>query len=134
MDIDIAIQEEYNRYLQQVKERVKQLFKQALKECVYDYYIPNTYERTYQMLNNVNVHINENGEIYVYTDNQFYTSAVDGSPQSPDFINYIIEHGHHDGGTNNQYHNYEGRHYLERAKELIENEFDCKCEIVSSAL
>ncbi|MCD3321817.1 hypothetical protein G8V07_15235 [Clostridium botulinum D/C] len=129
--IDEQIQAEYNNYLEHVKERVRELFKQALRECVYDYYTPNSYERTYQMLNNVNVHINEEGELYVYTDNQFYTSAVDGSPQTPNFINYTIEHGHHDGKGTNQYHSYEGRHYLERAKELIDNEFKCNCEIIS---
>jgi len=118
-------------YLQKIKNRVKELFKQAVDEKVYKYYTPNTYERTYQMLENIDVKIGTDDNLYVYVDNQFYYSAVDGSPQYPNFINYIIQEGHSDGKGTNQYHDYEGRDYLGYAKELIDKEFDCDCEIIS---
>ena len=122
-------------YLNKIKERVKQLMKQAIQEKVYNYYEPNTYVRTMQLIECVDVHVNRDNELYVYVDNQFYYSAVDGSPQDPDFINYIINEGHDDGigekaRGKNQYHRYEGRHFLEYAQELIDKEFNCDCEII----
>lgn len=124
------------QYFNEIKDIVKDSFREAIKETVYDYYSPIQYQRTEQMINNIQVHLNKDNELYVYVDNQMYYSAVDGNQQDPNFINYIIEHGHDDGiGIQqkgyNQYHIYEGRHYLERAKELIDERLNCNCEIIS---
>jgi len=70
--------------------------------------------------------VNPEGNIYVYVDlnegSQYY-STVDGSSQFSNVGNYL-EYGHHDStGISGAYHSYEKRNYLEKAYELIHNEF-----------
>jgi len=109
--------------LNEIKEKLIVLFKQALDETVYSAYSPSVYKRTYMLLNSVRVTEDiSTGDLYVFSDiNTGYYSAVDGSDQSMN-INKWVEYGHHDGGTG-EYHDYSGRGFLERAEELIKNEF-----------
>lgn len=123
-----------------VQKRLVELFKQALDETVYDYYQPSVYDRTYMLKESVRTHYDsKKNTVYVYPDiNYGYWSAVDGRDVSA-AVPYWVQEGHDDGigikkKGENQYHRYEGRHYLERAKELIDKEFKdsgIKVEIIN---
>jgi hypothetical protein len=134
---DLYFQEilkEYRKeYFTQVSLDLVELFKQALDETVYDIKA-TTYERTYMLKNSVVARFNElEGALYVYSDiNTSYYSAVDGRDVSQ-ALQWFVEEGHSDdSGINNQYHNYQGRHYLEKAQELIEQNYpDIKIEIIN---
>jgi hypothetical protein len=126
---DIYFEQEVKRYqdklINSIKGRLVELFKQALEETVYDYYNPTTYERTNRLKDSVTVKFdNATNTLYIYPDiTNGYVSAVDGRDVSL-AVPYWIQSGHSDNtGINNQYHSYEGRDYLQRAKELIDKEF-----------
>jgi hypothetical protein len=118
------IESQYQSELNKIGDRVVQLFKQAIEEKIYNYYEPTVYERTYMFLESVKYHYNwQDGSLFVFSDiNTGYYSVVDGSDQTQN-ISKWLEYGHNDGRGNGQYHNYEGRGYLERAYELIKNEY-----------
>ena len=128
MDIDLEFQRMVDLYLESIKSRVEELMKEAIQTEIYDAYTPvsNGYQRTYTFLNSVVAKINPEGNIFVHVDlnegSQYY-SAVDGSPQYSNISNYL-ESGHSDStGINNMYHNYSSTSYLEKASELIKEEF-----------
>lgn len=135
---DLYFQEilkEYKKeYFTQVSLDLVELFKQALDISVYDMYSPTTYERTYMLRESFVARFNElEGSLYIYSDiNTGYYSAVDGRDVSQ-ALQWFIEEGHNDNsGIDNEYHNYAGRHYLEKAKELIEQNYpDIKIEIIN---
>jgi len=125
-DLEAELQKQIDLYLKNISERVTKLMTDAIQQSIYDEYSPTTYKRTYTFLNSVNAHINPDGNIFVYVDinegTQYY-SVVDGSSQYMNISNYL-EGGHSDStGINNEYHNYGARNYLEKAEELIHNEF-----------
>lgn len=137
-DMQLQFEQELNTYYKNMENRISELFKQAIQENVYDYYAsPRVYERTYTFINSVKVHLDlESGQLYVYNDlndGSSYYSVVDGSSQYQN-ISHWIESGHEDStGIANQYHTYEGRRYLERAKELIMAEFpELEIEIIDN--
>lgn len=118
--------------LNEIREELIALFKEALEITVYSAYSPSVYERTYMLLNSVKVTEDLlTGDLYVFSDlNTGYYSAVTGEDVSKN-LNGWIEYGHHDGGTG-MYHDYNGRGFLEKAEELIKAKFpELKIEIVS---
>lgn len=121
-------------YFAQVSTDLIELFKTAINDTIYDIYSPTQYTRTYMLRESVVARFNEQeGALYVYSDiNTSYYSAVDGRDVSQ-AIQWFIEEGHNDNsGINNMYHNYSGRHYLEKAQELIKQKFpDLKIEIIN---
>jgi len=126
MDIDLEFQRMVELYLESIKKRVEELMKEAIQSEIYDNYNPTVYQRTYTFLNSVVATINPEGELFVHVDlnegDQYY-SLVDGSPQYLN-LNNFIESGHSDStGINNMYHNYPARNFLEKASELISQEF-----------
>lgn len=106
-----------------IQKRLEELFKEAVQSEVYDYYNPIEYERSYMFLNSIKSHVNADGDIYIYSDiNSGYYSAVTGEDVSQ-YISGWIERGHSDGKGTGQYHSYEPRLYLEKARAIIEAEF-----------
>lgn len=127
-DIDTQFQGMMDAYLESIKGRLEELMKEAIQQTIYDAYTPveNGYQRTYTFLNSVVAKINPEGNINLYVDlnegSQYY-STVDGSPQYSNISEYL-EGGHSDSsGINNMYHNYSPTSYLEKASELISQEF-----------
>lgn len=115
--------------LNSIGEDVVKLFKQAIQTEIYDYYEPTAYERTDMFINSVTFRYNwEDSALLVFSDiNTGYYSAVDGSDQSENITNWL-EDGHSDGiGSSeekkNQYHQFEGRHFLEEAERLIKKKY-----------
>ena len=126
------VEAQYQSQLDNIGDEVVKLMKQSVQECIYDYYQPVEYQRTNMFLDSVTFHHNwRDGSLFVFSDiNTGYYSAVDGSDQSMN-INKWLEYGHSDGGTG-EYHNYEGRNFLERARELIKNKYpELNVEIVT---
>lgn len=126
--LDEQIQLIKNREKESIRIKIKELYQQALRETLYEAYTPQGkkhYDRTYQMLNNIDVKI-ENDDIIVYNniENMNYQSVVDKRDVTA-LIPFLLDYtGHMDGtGIYNMYHYYPERHYLERAKELIQEEF-----------
>lgn len=125
------LKEKEQEKLQDDSEEIKELFEKAIQSSIYDYYTPKYYNRNYTFLNSVVTHLDiENNTLYVYSDineGDEYYSAVDMSPQFQN-INNWLEDGHSDGiGIKvpkfNQYHEFEGRNFLEKAEELIKEQF-----------
>lgn len=126
------IKKEKKKILLSIQDDCKELLEDAIQTEVYDAYDPIEYERTYALNNSVNSHINTDDELYVFTDTNegLYYSAVDGRDVSV-AVPHFVNSGHTDNtGINNQYHNYEGRNFLEKAKELIDKKFGCDCEVI----
>jgi hypothetical protein len=120
--------------LQEVKDDCVELFKQSISDKVYSAYTPVEYQRTYQLLNNVNSHINKDNELYIFSDMTYenYHSAVDGSDVS-NFVAGWIEDGHDSNSlTINEYEHYKPREYLEEAKQLIDNSLGTDCTIIKN--
>lgn len=140
-DLEAQLQIQTNEYLQYIQGRIKELFRNAIQIGIYDYYEPNIYHRYFTFLNSVKTHLDlATGTIYVYVDlneGSNYYSAVDGSSQFENIAHWI-ESGHSDGIGDaskgyNQYHQFEGRRYLEKAKQLINAEFpEFQIEILHS--
>jgi hypothetical protein len=120
--------------LEEIKDDCVELFKESIENNVYQSYSPNTYERSYQLLNNVNSHINKNNELYIFSDMTYenYHSAVDSNDVS-NFVAGWVEDGHDsDSSTINEYEHYKPREYLEEAKQLIDNSLGTDCTIIKN--
>lgn len=134
--INKLFEEEKKEYLLSISSKVKELFIEAIKFAVYDYYTPSVYERMYRLLDNVDVRLTDDDSLFIHLDlneGLGYSSAVTGAEVSQYIADFIIE-GHQDN-TNimDQYHKYEPRKILEIAKQLIQTEFpDLKVEIENS--
>jgi predicted ATP-binding protein involved in virulence len=131
-DLQAQFKQQIDEYLASIQDRIQELFQQGIQESIYNYYPdPIQYDRNYTFLNSVKAHIDlENGIMYVYNDlnegSQYY-SAVDGTSQFQNISNWL-ENGHNDGigesiPKENQYHQFEGRRYLEHCRDLIQSEF-----------
>jgi hypothetical protein len=133
-EFELALRMNYKNYLLYIQDRCKYLFEEAIYRQVYSYYTPYVYRRTFQLANKVTTKI-IGEELFVYIDIDYakYNSAVSGAYVSP-IVPWLIEHGHTDDRAvlihNNQYTNYEGRHYLRLAKELVQKEFDVNVTII----
>lgn len=108
-------------------------FFEAITLNVYQYYTPvvGGYQRTFQLIKAISYHV-ENSTLYMYVDTSKlkYVSNVNGSDVS-DYVPLFVDKAHNDS-TNffNQYHHYEERNFLEKAKELIERKLGMEVEIV----
>lgn len=121
---DALLREYEKEVLRKIQEDVKKLYSQAIDETVYQAYSPTTYERTYQLKDRVSCKL-EGNKLIVYTDidNMEYTSAVDGRDVTS-AVPYFVLGGHSDDtGIDNMYHNYPGRNFLQRSKELIKQKY-----------
>lgn len=131
-EFEKELEEELKKYLNNIKEDIKKIFQQAIQDKVYDYYQTNTYRRSGELRDSVAVEI-KNNTIYVYNDvnDMWYESAVDGRNVT-NIVPWLVNEGHSDGVGDNQYHNFEGRHYLEEAYEKIKKKYpDLDIEIVN---
>lgn len=131
--IEREIQKQVQLGLQRIKSRVIQIFKESIQQELYNRYNPEDYDRTYQMLESVDVIVKGNS-IIVYNNpdlmTQGYKSAVDGTDVTP-YITKFLQ-GHDDSSSiNNMYHHYPQANYLEVAKQRIESELGLKCEIIN---
>jgi len=121
---------EIRKYFDGIKNRVLELYRQAIQETIYNAYHPTYYSdgfgnRTNQMLDNIAIKM-EGGRLIVYTDTSkmHYYSAVDGRDVT-ELVPWMLQNtGHMDStGIVNMYHYYPERNFLGRAEELIRGEF-----------
>ena len=117
-------QAQVDAYLESIKNRISELFKQGIQESIYDYYSPTEYNRTYNFLNSVRTDIDlVTGKMFVYADvTSGYVSAVSGKDVSDSISNWLNK-GHYDYKGSGEYHSYEKRNYLLRCYALIHDEF-----------
>lgn len=132
MYLSQQIQQYEKDYLNSIKDGLIYLFQQSIEICVYQYYNPKVYMRTFNLLNDIDFKF-EGNKLVIYSNSREmdYHSLVDGSDVS-NYVSQWVESGHNDDSiVQNQYHHYEGRNYLEYAKELIRNEYDLDVEIIN---
>lgn len=126
------IQQYEKEYLDKVKDSLIHLFQESIEICVYQYYNPKVYMRTFNLLNDIDFKF-EGNKLVIYSNSREmdYRSYVDDSDVS-NYVSEWVESGHNDNTIGqSQYHHYEARNYLEYAKELIENEYELKVEILT---
>lgn len=134
LDDEKELQRMWEEYLKEqlpiVKQRCIEIFRRAIDENIYKYYDPhgeNYYHRTYRLLDTIDAKLNNDGSLLVYcdTDNMpDYWSAVDGRDIPGENVAYWVQWGHDDDSPLiNQYHHYTPRNFLQRAQELIQNEY-----------
>ena len=126
------------QYLKEIAEDCLKLFKEAIDESVYDSYSPTWYPRTMQLLNQCTYHIDNKLNtltIYVDTDNITYNSWInykDTGIEVGSAVPYFVESGHMDGILiENEYHEYQPRYYLEKAKSKILSRYGFDVEIIN---
>lgn len=131
--IEREIQKQIQLGLKKIKNRVIQIFKECIQEQLYDRYSPEEYNRTYQMLESVDV-IVKGDSIIVFNNPDLMTKGYESAVDGTDVTQYITTflQGHDDSSNiNNMYHHYPQANYLEVAKERIESELGLKCEIIN---
>lgn len=128
--LDEQIKKSFNQQLNSIKDRVREIFKEALNQDIYNRRNPSEYDRTYQLLDAINVEIKDDSLIvFIDSDILNYTSAVDGRSVSSAVPRFL--RGHDDSSNiDNWYHHYPKSNYLETAKEMIESELGLRCEII----
>lgn len=119
------------KVLKQIYPDIENIFVNALIQSVYDYYRPTSYDRTYQLISAIDYEIVGNSLIVFINDKKLnYKSAWGGRNVSP-AVPYWVQEGHDDDSPiNNQFHHYEGRHYLEMAQQLLRQELGIDAEII----
>ncbi len=118
-------------YLDEIKDGIMALWQDAINENVYQVYDPVQYQRSFDLLNKLEMHFDDDGKLIIQTDTDNYYSVVDGKDVSDLVPNWVGETGHTDNKGTGMYHNYQPpKHFLERAKEFIENEYGLECEII----
>lgn len=125
------IQQYEKDYLEKIRDGLIYLLQESIEICVYQYYTPKVYTRNFDLLNDIDFKF-EGNKIVIYLNSREmdYRSFVDGSDVS-DYVSQWVESGHNDDSIiQSQYHHYEGRNYLEYAKELIEDEYGLEVEII----
>lgn len=127
------LEQEFKKYLKSIQKRCVEILQEEIYTSLYTSYEPTSYQRTFQLLENIISEIDmTDGSIYVRldTDNSVYYSAVDDSSQT-DNVPFYVNYGHKDGtGINNKYHNYEGRHFVEKAAKRIKKELGIRVKII----
>ena len=121
-------------YLETIQPRLKEIMKECIQTYLYDVYEPNTYERTYRLLNSVTSYFDkENKTLYIRPETQdgMYFSVVDGKDVSENIPDWVMVTGHNDNSEiMNEYHHYQARNVLEMTKKRMEEEFpDIKVDI-----
>lgn len=130
------LQEYKLQYLKEIADDCLELFREAIDEAVYGSYTPTWYPRTRKLFDNCTYKI-ENDELYIYVDIDAITynswvSYNDTGKEVGSAVPYFVESGHMDrSGIENQYHDYEPRYYLERAKSKILLKYGFEVEIIN---
>mgnify|MGYP000847431904 CR=1 FL=1 len=124
------IKEYQKDYLDEIKGGIMALWQDAINENVYQIYDPVQYQRSFDLLNNLEMHFDNDGKLIIQTDTDNYYSVVNRKDVS-DLVPIYVNSGHNDSSPiQNIYHHYPARHFLEKAKEMIENEYGLECEII----
>lgn len=118
---------------------LKNILRESIENNVYNYYSPSVYQRKYNLLDNIEAKLDNDGNLYVYIgteniSNSAYWSTVSGQYQSPEQVASWVEHGHHMSNTtvDNEFTNYEARMYLENAVEQVQQKYpDFHIELIS---
>lgn len=136
-DFIIDEQEIIEQIFKEIKRDLVKLFRQAIQSEVYDKYHPKEYKRTYQLRNKVAISLDKN-TIYVYCDvaSMNYTSAINFMRDVSYAVPWFIQEGHNRNipKPKPMYDIYPARHFLEKARELIQNEYPfLKVEIKNDA-
>lgn len=137
LEIEKEVMEESRNYIQSIINDIMLIFLQAITLAVYRYEnaganFPTVYRRKYQLLLSSLNYIMDDNNLYVFIDASAlnYHSNVTGEDVS-EHVPYWVEDGHHDDtGIQNQYHNYEGRKYLELARDMIEAKYGIVVQII----
>ena len=141
---EMELQEEIQRckleYLTQIKNRLIELFQEAIQEKIYDISNPDMtwWQRTNDFINSIDFKFesNDSALVYVNVDKLNYFSYVNFQETSNDVsdeIPLLLEFGHHSDKSNQygMYKDYSGRYYLETALLKMQSEYpDLKFEIV----
>ncbi len=129
-EFEQELDNESNKILKEIQSDTKEILKKSIMQNVYSFYTPKAYERNFYLLNNINSHLDENkGDLYTFIDSNYgYFSVLDGRDVSQ-YVPYWVNEGHDMSIFNAGY--YEGRHYLELAKQLIDSKYNCDCEIIN---
>jgi hypothetical protein len=117
-------------YLDSIRIKCVNLYKQAIAQSVYVGYDHGDYYPTYQLLTAVTSDV-EDGVIYIYYDYEimYYWSVISGTNKYngtsvTEGVPLWVNEGH--GGV----YNYKARHFAELAKKMIENELGVEVEIM----
>jgi hypothetical protein len=130
------IEKFYENELRKIANRCKEILEDCIQSEVYDKYQPHVYERSYQLLNNVEVEIRD-GCLYVYinTGNMHYESNKENSSYpASQWTPYWVNYGHNrdvPGGTY-MYDYYPTRDYMRVGKERIEKELGLTVQIMNN--
>lgn len=120
-------------YLAEAQKEAEKIYKENIDNCIYQNYQPTEYIRTNALENSVTSKMDDD-TVFLYNDNNQmdYYSAVSGESVSGDNVVNWTNYGHHDdSGRSGMFHDYNGRQYIEKTKEDIENEMpDIKVEII----
>lgn len=131
------IENYYNSELAKIANRCKEILEDAIQSEVYDKYSPTSYERSFQLRDNVEVDI-KNGYIYVYvnTGNMHYWSNNSKGEDVTAWVPYWINYGHNisESGGIFMYDYYPSRNYIQVAKERIQNELGLDVEIINNGI
>lgn len=120
-------------YLAEAQKEAEKIYKQNIEESVYNAYEPVQYQHTNALENSVTSRMDDDTVLLYNDNNQMdYYSAVSGESVSGDNVVNWTNYGHHDdSGRSGMFHNYNGRQFIEKTKENIENEMpDIKIEII----
>lgn len=121
--------------LTEVKDECVQLYKDAIQNSVYDYYLPSQdgYDRTMQLIKNTESEITDNNELIVYSngDAMDYFSVYGEDITGNDVLKFV-ENGHHQENAlvDNEFTNFESRDFLEDAKERIDSSLGIDSEVI----
>lgn len=120
--------------LMDIAIKCRRIMQDCIQKVVYEAYEPVEYERTYQLIDNVDYKIDGNNlYIFINTGNMHYTSAVDGRNVTK-LVPWLIDHtGHMDGtGIRNMYHYYSERKFLEETAKEIKRRLGFEVEIIKT--
>jgi hypothetical protein len=139
-DLQLQFQEQIEEYLSGISGEISNLFKEAIEESVYnasdglntDFKLEGEtwWERSEDFLNAVDITYDDNGSliIFVNTDKLDYYSYVaftKTEKNASEIVPWLLEEGHSSSKSNQygMYSDYKGRHYLELAKQKVQEEF-----------
>jgi hypothetical protein len=126
---------QYNKDINKISERIKQIWRETVQEDVYDIYDPKYYadkhgNRTNQLKDKVTSKL-ENGILYVYADTEdmnYYSFGDKDKPVNAEAVVHFVDVGHNYGDSpfpndyDNFYH-YEGRRFIEKFAERVKQEY-----------
>lgn len=124
------IEKEFEKYLnsfcyekiEEVSNEVEEKLKENIKKELYENYSPNTYNRTYSLIDSITTDKSEKKEkVTHFEENKLkYTSAVSGEDVSM-YVPKFVNSGHNDDSkVNNMYHHYPKRGFIDKTKKDID--------------